>query len=305
MKAVIDAHHHFWKYSPAEYGWIDEQKAILRRDFGPEELKAEIAAAGVDGVISVQARQTTAETDSLLNLAEKNEFIRGVVGWGPLLDSARLREHLERWLHSTGSPRVDSTGSPRANSTSSPPAGRTKLVGLRHVLQDEPDDQFILRPDFDAGLASLKEYDLRYDLLIFERQLSAAIEAVDRHPQQVFILDHIAKPRIAGGEFSMWEKQIRDLAKRSHVYCKISGVATEANWKTWTAAQLQPYFDVVLEAFGPGRLMFGSDWPVCLLASGYGHWAQTVRNWTSRLSTEEQSQIWGRTALKAYGVAPA
>lgn len=277
MQNVIDSHHHFWKYSAAEYGWIGPRMEILRRDFLPADLKAKVSAAGVDGVISVQARQSIAETDWLLALAEQNDFIRGVVGWAPLID-ADIRKHLERWKT------------------------RPKLVGLRHVLQDESDDRFICRPDFDAGLSALKEYDLRYDILIFERQLPAAIKAVDRHPEQIFILDHIAKPKIAAGELEPWRAQIRELARRPHVYCKISGMCTEADWQTWTPQQLRPYFDVVLESFGPRRLMFGSDWPVCLLACEYQRWVQTIRDWVAPLSKHEQERIWGETVIEAYNL---
>jgi L-fuconolactonase len=276
MNPVIDAHHHFWKYSPAEYGWIGKGLEVLARDYLPPDLKAEISQAGIDGVISVQARQTVAETDWLLELAEENGFIRGVVGWGPLVDVSSLRKHLDVWTRNP------------------------KLVALRHVLQDEPDDRHMLRPDFDAGVSILKEYNLRYDILIFERQLPGAMQLVDRHPNQIFILDHIAKPSMIGGDFQSWRGQILELARRENVCCKISGMATEADWKTWTPVQLRPYFEAVLEAFGPARLMFGSDWPVCLLATGYGRWATTVHQWTEKLSADEKGRIWGGTAMEAY-----
>jgi len=275
MSQVIDAHHHFWNYNPAEYGWIDDGKKILRRDLGPTDLQAAIAPADVNGVISVQARQTIEETDWLLGLANQHDFIRGVVGWAPLID-VDLRNHLDRW------------------------EGRQKLLGLRHVLQDEPDDNYMLRADFDRGIALLKEYELVYDILIFERQLPGSIELVDRHPELTFILDHVAKPKIAAGEMEPWRGHIRELARRPNVYCKISGMTTEADWSRWTPAQLQPYFDTVLDAFGPRRLMFGSDWPVSLLASSYLKWVQTVREWTATLSISENERIWGETASEAY-----
>ena len=275
MNPVIDAHHHFWNYTPREYGWINPQMSVLRRDFLPVHLQQEIAPAGVDGVISVQARQTVAETDWLLDLADQNDFIRGIVGWAPLA-SESLDRHLDNW------------------------AKRKKLLGLRHVLQDEPDDQHMLRLDFDRGIGRLKKYGLPYDILIFDRQLPGAIEMVDRHPDQVFILDHIAKPKIAAGEIQPWAARITDLARRPNVYCKISGMATEANHATWTAAALQPYFDAVLKAFGPQRLMFGSDWPVCLLATDYERWIQSVRGWTDCLSAHERRRIMGGTAIEAY-----
>ncbi|HWE01640.1 MAG TPA: amidohydrolase family protein [Tepidisphaeraceae bacterium] len=278
MATVIDSHHHFWNYSPTEYAWIDDDKKILRRDFGPSDLSAVAAPAGVNGVISVQARQTVEETDWLLSLAERHDFIQGVVGWAPLID-ADLRRRLDGW------------------------SGRKKLLGLRHVLQDEPDDRYMLRPDFDRGVALLEEYDLVYDILIFERQLPGSIELVDRHPALTFVLDHVAKPRIGAGEMAPWSGRIRELARRPNVYCKISGMTTEADWATWTPAQLLPYFEMALEAFGPRRLMFGSDWPVCLLASSYEKWIQTARDWTGELSTSENDRIWGETAREAYRLA--
>ncbi len=278
MKTVIDAHHHFWNYTPQDYGWIGPGMEILRRDFLPNNLKNEISAAGVDGVVSVQARQTVGETDWLLGLAEQHDFIKGIVGSAPLVDPD-LRRHLDGW------------------------AARRKLLGLRHVLQDEPDDRHMLRPDFDRGIGLLKEYGLRYDILIFERQLPGSIELVDRHPDQVFILDHVAKPKIGKNELEPWATRLRDLARRGNVYCKISAMATEADWHAWTSAQLRPYFDVALEAFGPARLMFGSDWPVCLLATDYGRWMRHGREWVAELSTAEQDRFWGGTAIEAYGLA--
>lgn len=277
MNTVVDSHHHFWNYSPAEYGWIGDRMHILRRNFLPQDLRAQISAAGVDEVISVQARQTVAETDWLLDLAEPSEFIRGVVGWAPLIDGD-VRRHLDRW------------------------AGRNKLLALRHVLQDETDDRYMLRPDFNAGVSLLKEYGLGYDILIFERQLPGTIEFVDLHPGQVFILDHIAKPRIAAKVMEPWKSQIAELARRPHVYCKISGMATEAEWQNWKPDELRPYFETVLQAFGPSRLMFGSDWPVCLVACAYETWVQIVEEWVAPMSATEKQRIWGETALEAYGL---
>jgi L-fuconolactonase len=272
---VIDAHHHFWQYDPEQYAWIDEAKSRLRRDFLPEHLAAEIAAAGVDGVVSVQARQTVEETGWLLDFADRNEFIRGVVGWVPLV-------------------------SPLVADDLGPLAGRKKLKAVRHVLQDEPDPDYMLRSDFNDGIRTLARFDLAYDILIFERQLPQVIRLVDRHPTQVFVLDHIAKPRIGEGLLSPWRETIRALARRENVYCKISGMATEADWRDWTPAQLRPYFDVVLQAFGPRRLMFGSDWPVCLLACEYGRWKELVSEFIADLSPAEQTRILGETAIEAY-----
>jgi L-fuconolactonase len=271
----IDSHHHFWKYSVEEYPWIGEAMAKLRRDFLPEHLKAEIGAAKIDGVVSVQARQTVGETEWLLSLAEKNDFIKGVVGWVPLAD-ARVPEAVAKF------------------------AARPKLRAVRHVVQDEPDDRFILRDDFNRGVSVLKDFGLVYDILIFERHLPAAIEFVDRHPGQIFVLDHIAKPRIKENAIEPWRRNIKELARRGNVYCKVSGMATEADWKTWTEEQLRPYFDAVLDAFGPKRLMFGTDWPVCLAATTYARWAEVVRRFAGALSADEQAWFFGKTAIEAY-----
>jgi L-fuconolactonase len=274
---VIDAHHHFWRYSPREYGWISQSMAVLRRDFLPDDLRRETDPVGVQGVISVQARQTIEETEWLLDLADQHSFIRGVVGWVPLV-SDRVRDDLSRL------------------------SWRAKLKAVRHVLQDEPDDDYMLRADFNRGIGALKEFGLRYDLLIFERQLPAAIKLVDRRPELTFIVDHIAKPRIVDNTISPWRESMRDLARRPNVYCKLSGVVTEADHKTWTPSQLRPYLDAALDAFGPARLMFGSDWPVCLLACGYQRWYQVVRDFSSSLSADEQQRVFGGTAVEAYGL---
>jgi L-fuconolactonase len=274
----IDAHHHFWRYSPAEYGWITDSMSVLRRDYLPEDLRREANAVGIDGVVSVQARQTLQETDWLLDLAEQNaDFIRGVVGWVPLV-SDTVEHELGRY------------------------AGRSKLKAVRHVLQDEPDDNYMLRDDFNRGVAMLKDHDLRYDILIFDRHLPQAIRFVDRHPKQTFILDHIAKPRVRDGAISPWRENLKELARRPNVYCKLSGVVTEADHRTWTPQQLRPYLDAALDAFGSRRLMFGSDWPVCLLACGYRRWHQIVRDFASKLTPDEQDRIFELTAVEAYGL---
>jgi L-fuconolactonase len=271
---MIDAHHHLWRYDAAEYGWIDQRMAVLKQDFPPARLKAEMDAAGVEGAVAVQARQTLEETRWLLELAAAHDFMQGVVGWVPLADSA-VATHLDAY------------------------AGHRKLKGVRHVVQDEPDDDFILRPDFQRGVRLLREYSLVYDILIYERHLPQTIQFVDAHPYQVFVLDHIAKPRIRDRAAAPWDRHIRELARRPNVYCKVSGMATEAA-PGWTPEDLRPYFDVALEAFGPYRLMFGSDWPVLLLAGQYEPWAALVRQWIAGLSADEQRRILRETAIAAY-----
>ena len=273
----VDSHHHFWKYNAEEYGWISDSMGLLRRDFLPKDLKREMDGAGIDAVVSVQARQTLAETKFLLEMAEQNPFILGVVGWAPLTDR-NIGGILEQL------------------------AVNRKLKGLRHVLQDEADDQYVLREDFNNGIEAVHKFGLVYDILIYERHLPQTIRFVDRHPGQVFVLDHIAKPRIKDRILSPWREHIKELAKRPNVFCKVSGMVTEADWKGWTEADLKPYFDTVLEAFEPRRLMFGSDWPVCLVASGYKRWVDVVSKVIAPLSELERVRIMGGTAVEVYGL---
>jgi L-fuconolactonase len=274
----IDAHQHFWRYSPADFGWIDERMGPLRRDFLPADLHREITGVGVDGVVAVQARQSLAETDWLLELASRNPFIRGVVGWVPL-ESGDVVSCLTRF------------------------AENPALKGVRHVVQDEPDEEFLARPRFNAGVAALRKFKLVYDVLIFERQLPQAIAFVDRHPEQSFVLDHLAKPKAASQELQPWADRVRELARRENVVCKVSGLVTEAIWNDWSEAQLGPYLDVVVDAFGPRRLMFGSDWPVCLLATSYARWVGTVERWAAKLADEERVWLFGQTAARIYGLS--
>ncbi len=275
MAFKIDAHHHFWKYSPKEYGWISASMAVIKRDFLPADLQKEIAAVGIDAVVSVQARQTLEETRWLLELASRSSFIKGVVGWVPLVDPA-VSEALDRF------------------------AGEQKLKAVRHIVQDEPEDRYLLGEDFNRGIKELARTGLVYDILIFERHLPYAIQFVDRHPNQVFVLDHIAKPKIKEKVVSPWRENMKELAKRKNVYCKLSGMATEGDRANWTEADLKPYFETAIEAFGPKRLMFGSDWPVALLATGYRRWFETVNHAIARLSQAERDRILGGTAAEAY-----
>ncbi len=273
---VIDAHHHFWCYNPEEYGWIDDSMAKLRRDFLPHDLQAEIEAVGVDGVISVEARQSLAETRWLCEMAAEHSFVKGVVGWVPL--TGDVKEHLGTLSHCH------------------------TLKAVRHLVQDEPDDQFVLRDDFNRGIDALGDFWLAYDLVIQERHLPPSIEFVDRHPYQTIILDHLGKPRVRDGHLEPWATNIQKLAERENVYCKLSGLATEADWQHWTEPDLKPYWEVILQAFGPQRLMFGSDWPVCLLAVEYRSWYDLCRRFVAELSPAEQARIFGGTAIEAYRI---
>jgi L-fuconolactonase len=271
----IDSHHHLWKYSHADYPWISEGMESIRQDFLFPELTQVMQAAKMDGVVTVQARQSLLETDWLLELASQHDSMRGVVGWVPLTDPA-VASHLEKyWRY-------------------------PKLKAVRHVLHDEPDDFYILREDFNRGVSQLEDVGLRYDILIFERHLPQTIEFVDRHPRQVFILDHIAKPNIKGRVLSPWRERMRELARRENVYCKLSGLVTETDWDSWTEKDLRPFIDSVLECFGPKRLMFGSDWPVSLLACAYDKWIEVVERSTASLSASERDRLFGGTAKEAY-----
>ena len=274
---VIDSHHHFWNYNPAEYDWIDDSMKSIRSDFLPGKLEQTICAAGVGGVISVQARQSLTETGWLLEMARQHSFIKGVIGWLPLF-SSDIEQLLGRF------------------------ADEILLKGLRHVIQGEPDPEFMFRSDFNNGVTLLKKYQLVYEILVVERQLPNTIRFVDKHDEQVFVLDHIAKPLIKSNILSPWKENIQELAKRQNVSCKISGMVTEADISAWTASQLRPYFDVVLEAFGPDRLLFGSDWPVCLVATTYQQWIELVRENISTFSASEQTKIMGGNAARIYNI---
>ena len=275
--AVIDAHHHLWRYSAEEFGWIDDDMAALRQDFLLDDLICELTTARVDGLVTVQARQTLEETRWLLDLARSCDAVRGVVGWAPIA-SPEFGASLDRF------------------------AVEAKLVGLRHVVQTEP-DSFLDGTKFNSGIRAMRGSGLIYDLLIVERQLEEAIRFVDRHPDQVFVLDHVAKPKIASGEIEPWRGRIRDLSKRTNVVCKISGMVTEDSWSRWSIESLRPYLDVVVEAFGPDRLMAGSDWPVCLVATDYGRWWHVLREYFAGFSEVERAQILGETAINTYGLS--
>ena len=272
----VDAHHHLWRYTEEEYGWIDDRMAVLRRDYLPGELARETADAGVDATVAVQARQTMEETEWLLDLAAHAPVIAGVVGWAPIASEAfpAMLQEL---------------------------AARPLLKGMRHVVQAEPDG-FLDAPAFNRGIAALRDTGLVYDVLIFARQLKEATRFVDRHPQQSFVLDHIAKPDIAGDGLAAWATNFRELARRENVTCKLSGMVTEADWSHWTPEALKPYFEVALEAFGPSRLMAGTDWPVCTVACTYAKWWETVRAWIAPLSTTERAAIEGGVATRVYGL---
>jgi L-fuconolactonase len=273
----IDAHQHFWEYNPVEHAWMTDPLAALRRDFMPPDLKPLLESIGFDGCVVVQVRQSLEETRWLLDLADRYDFVRGVVGWADLR-SPDLHGHLAQF------------------------AQRPRLVGLRHIVQDEPDDSFMLRADFQRGIAQLAEFGLKYDILIYPRQLQAAIQLVKKFPNQSFVLDHIAKPPIAEGALEPWARQIRELAGLPNICCKLSGMVTEARWSLWLADDFRRYLDVVLETFGSDRLMIGSDWPVCTLSAEYAAAMSLVINYIQQLSPSEKSAILGENCVRFYGL---
>lgn len=270
----IDSHQHFWKYNEAEYPWIG-QGTPLQRDWLPADLEREAAKVQVTGSVAVQARQTLEESRWLLKLAEASPFIKGVVGWVDL-QSEKVDEDLAAL------------------------SSHRRFVGVRHVVQDEPDSQFMLKPEFLRGLGKLKPFNLAYDLLLFPKQLPAAIKVVQQFPEQRFVLDHIAKPLIRAGMLLPWREDIEELAKHSNVFCKVSGMVTEAKHQEWAKEDFRPYLDIVLEAFGEDRIMFGSDWPVCLLAGSYEQVHGLASNYFGQFSAGAQQKFFGGNATRFY-----
>jgi L-fuconolactonase len=271
----IDAHQHFWIYRPAQYEWIDESMATLRRNFLPDDLKSLIEETGLQGTIAVQARQDPEETRWLLELAERCPWIFGVVGWVDLR-SPDIRSQL------------------RALSRN------PKLVGVRHIVQSEPDDRFLLRPDFLRGVSALEEFDLTYDILIYTQHLPVAAEFVERFPRLRFVLDHLAKPLVRTGAIDSWARGICKLAAYPNVFCKLSGLVTEADWQHWKPEQIIPYLDVAFESFGPDRLMIGSDWPVCLVAASYTQAIEVVKNYLLQKNRACQDRVLGGNAQQFW-----
>jgi L-fuconolactonase len=271
----IDAHQHFWRYNPDQYGWIDDSMKALRRDFLPADLEPELRGAGFDRCIAVQARQSSEETRWLLELAAASPFIAGVVGWVDL-QSEKVRSQLQEF------------------------SKESKLVGVRHIVQGEADDRFLLRPEFLRGIALLEEFGLTYDILIYPRHLPVAGDFVAGFPRQRFVLDHVAKPFIKTHQMEPWSSDLRRLAEFPKVYCKLSGLVTEADWDKWTPEQITPYLAVAFECFGPERLMIGSDWPVCTVAASYRRTMNLVADFLSQYSAREQAAVLGGNAARFW-----
>jgi L-fuconolactonase len=274
----IDAHQHFWHYDPAEYAWIDKTMAGLRRDYLPDEAQREMGRAGFDACVAVQARQTLEETRWLLALADAHPVIAGVVGWIDL-QAQDARQQLERFRD------------------------HPKLVGVRHIVQSEPDDRFMLRPAFCRGIALLETFGLSYDIVVYRRHLAAAAELAARFPEQRFVLDHLGKPDIRHGERRSWERDIRALAACPNVSAKVSGLVTEADWTGWTPSDIRPYLDVAFDGFGADRLMIGSDWPVSTVAADYARVMAVVSDYLADRPAQERDAVLGGNARRLYNLS--
>lgn len=273
----IDSHQHFWRYDAARDGWITDAMPLLKRDFLPQDLGDELAASGFDASIAVQADQSEAETMFLLDLAKESKDIAGVVGWVDL-QAPGVAGRLEHFSHFP------------------------KLRGFRHIAQSEPDDHFLVRDEVVRGVAQLRQFGFTFDILIYARQLPAALELVSRVPEQFFVIDHLAKPQIKAKKTEPWAGQLRQLAQNKNVFCKLSGLATEANLHDWKMDDLKPYLEVAFEAFGADRLMFGSDWPVCLLAASYSQVVKMVSDYMQGFPEAHKAGIFGANAIRFYGL---
>tara|TARA_B110000208_G_scaffold170947_1_gene212881 strand:- start:1543 stop:2370 length:828 start_codon:yes stop_codon:yes gene_type:complete len=274
---VIDSHQHFWKYEPVKHNWIDDDMSVIRRDFLPSDLAKVYQENSIDGCVAVQADQTLEETDFLIDLASNNDFIKGIVGWVDLR-AENIEDVLEKY------------------STS-------KIVkGFRHVVQGEADHNFLLRPDFLRGITALEKYNFTYDILVFPHQLGAVLEFVKKFPNQKFVIDHIAKPYIKDGFYDGWAALMLEIGKQKNVFCKLSGMITEADFNSWTPAQITPYMQLTLHAFGSEKIMFGSDWPVCLVAGNYEKVKKLIADFIANLSSSEQASIMGGNAIKFYNL---
>lgn len=273
---IIDTHQHFWKYNPVDHDWITDDMQVIRKDFLPHDLASELQGNYVDACIAVQANQTEKETEWLLQLANENDFIRAVVGWVDLRSEA-IEERLQYY------------------------SNFKKLKGFRHVLQGE-EPSFMLQEDFLNGISKLQRFGFTYDLLIFPHHLEAALQLVEQFPLQPFVIDHLAKPLIKEGKIDEWKNKLEKISQRPNVFCKLSGMVTEANWTNWTADDLRPYIDAVVKSFGIDRILFGSDWPVCLVASSYSKWLNIVKEYFASYSVEEQEKVFNKNAIRFYNL---
>jgi L-fuconolactonase len=273
----IDAHQHFWKYDQVKHAWITDEMKLIRRDFPPNDLFPLLQELKIDGTVAVQADETWRETEYLLDLADQYSWIKAVVGWVNVAGKD-LEEYLD---HASSLP---------------------KLKGFREILQAQS-PEYILRPEFVKGIQKLGKLDFTYDILILPEHLDASLQLVSKCPDQLFVIDHLAKPNIKTGEWKEWRKKMALLAERELVYCKLSGMITEADLKKWNYEDILPYMEIALDLFGPQKLMFGSDWPVCLVAGEYERVWETVNQFTDALSAGEKERIFGGTAQEFYRIS--
>ena len=273
---TIDAHQHFWKFDPVRDNWITDEMSVIQKDFFPDDLKPVLQQNGFDGCVAVQASQSEEETDFLVTLAKQNDFIKGVVGWVDL-QADDIEERLTKYKS-------------------------TPVKGFRHVLQGEPQRDLMLKPEFKRGIAALQKHGFTYDILIFPDQVKFSDELAASFPEQKFVIDHIAKPYIKRREIDEWKKDMEQIAKHGNVYCKISGMVTEADWKGWKKDDFKPYLDVVVNAFGMDRILFGSDWPVCLVAASYRQMLAIVKDYFASFPENEQEQFFGLNAIRFYNL---
>jgi L-fuconolactonase len=275
---IIDAHQHFWSYSPSKQSWINEGMEAIKKDFLPADLSKIYEQNSVAGCVAVQAEGSEEETNFLLRLAEENDFIKGVVGWVDLQDQ-KVEDRLQHYR------------------------SFKKLKGFRHVVQDEPDPDFMLRNDFRNGLKAIENFGYTYDILIYPQQLDAAIQTVQDFPKINFVLDHIAKPHIKEARMDNWLPKLKALAESPNICCKVSGMVTEAAWQSWRQEDFYPYLDEVTEAFGMDRLIFGSDWPVCLLSGSYEQVLKIVQDYYEDFSKEERDNFFHANVCRFYGLS--
>lgn len=271
---IVDSHVHFWKYDAVRDTWITDDMSVLRQNFYPKDAQVFFSPSKVKACVAVQADQSETETNFLIDLSSRHDFIKGVVGWVDF----RKDDIGERLRHYSQF---------------------SVVKGFRHIVQSESQD-FLLNKTFQSGINLLRAFDFTYDILIYHTQLRPAVSFAQKFPDQTFVLDHCAKPNIRNKEINSWKEMLKELAQHPHMFCKLSGLLTEANWKTWTNDDLKPYIDTVFETFGPGRIMFGSDWPVMMLAGQYVNWIEVVKSYITQYTAQEQENILSRNAATAY-----
>ena len=273
----IDSHQHFWNYDPEQHGWMNSDMTVLKQDYAPKDIEPLLASCNLDGCVAVQASQTEKENEFLLALCNNSSVIKGIVGWTDL-QSEKVAEQLTHYKQFE------------------------KIKGFRHIIQDEPDIDFMLRPAFLKGIKQLKSFDYTYDILIFPKHLPNTLTFIKQFPDQPFVIDHIAKPQIRNGQFADWKENLGKVASFKNVYCKISGMVTEAVWNEWKAGDFTKYLDAVVELFGTGRIMYGSDWPVCTLSSSYMEQYNIVCDYFAAFSSDEQHDLFGGNAKRFYNL---